>query len=126
MKFLGIRFCSVSKDAEDLARFLGASGLGLPERDMTAAMEGDTEAFQGAVFPVDGADTSWVEIWPEGPGMPAGVMLQVLVDDADAWAAHAKSNGLEPHGPMDAHGERIYFLKAPSGLQMSFQSRLPG
>ena len=37
---------------------------------------------------------------------------------------NAKTNGLEPHGPMDAHGERIYYLKSPSGLNMSFQSKL--
>lgn len=118
MKFLGIRFCSVSKDAEALAGFLGKSGLGLPERDLG----GDGDGFSGAVFP---AGDSWVEVWSEGPGMPAGVMLQIVVDDADAWAEHARSNGLTPKGPMDAHGERIYFLEAPSGLQMSFQSKLP-
>ena len=75
----------------------------------------------GAVFP---AADSWIEIWPEGPEMPAGIMLQIVVDDADAFAAHAKTNGLDPQGPMDAHGERIYYLKAPSGLQISFQSSL--
>ena len=57
--------------------------------------------------------------------MPAGIMLQIEVDDADAFAAHAKANGLEAQGPMDAHGERIYFFKAPTGLQVSFQSKLP-
>lgn len=119
MQVLGIRFCNVSPEAEALAEFLGR-GLGLPERDL--GYQGD--GFGGAVFP---AGESWIEIWKDGPQMPAGVMLQIVVDDADAFAAHAKDNGLEPSGPMDAHGERIYFIEAPGGLQVSFQSKLdPG
>jgi len=47
-----------------------------------------------------------------------------VVDDAAAFAAHAKKNGLDPQGPVDAHGERIYFLQAPSGLPITFQSTL--
>ena len=117
MKLLGIRYCAVSKQAEAIASFLGASGLGLPERDM-----GSSESFTGAVFPA--SDTSWVEIWPEMEGFSAMTMLQVVVDDADAFAEHARQNGLAPKGPMDAHGERIYMLEGPDGLQMSFQSRL--
>nr|WP_070958659.1 hypothetical protein [Hyphomonas sp. Mor2] len=117
MKVLGIRYCTVSKQAQAIAEFLGASGLGLPERDMGA---GDT--FQGAVFPA--SDSSWVEVWPEMDGFSAMTMLQVVVDDADAFAEQARKNGLEPKGPMDAHGERIYMLEGPDGLQMSFQSKL--
>ena len=116
MRVLGIRFCSVSAEAEDVARFLGA-GLGLPERKMTE----DGAPFNGAVFP---AGESWIEVWPEAPGMPAGIMLQIVVDDADAWADKARRNGLEPTGPIDAHGERIYYLKAPGGLPIAFQSKL--
>ncbi len=116
MQVLGIRFCSVSAEAEEVARFLGG-GLGLPER----IMSDDGAPFSGAIFP---AGESWVEVWPEGPGMPAGIMLQVVVDDADAWADNSRKNGLEPTGPMDAHGERIYYLKAPGGLAISFQSKL--
>ena len=118
MEVLGIRFCAVSTEAEALAGFLG-SGLGLPERELNYQGDG----FGGAVFP---AGSSWIEVWKNGPQMPEGVMLQIVVDDADAFAAHAKSNGLEPSGPMDAHGERIYFIEAPGGLQMSFQSALAG
>ena len=114
MQVLGIRFCSVSPDAEKLAEFLGRQ-LGLPERDMNY----DGEGFGGAVFP---AGSSWIEIWKDGPQMPPGIMLQIVVDDADAFAEHARSNGLDPSGPMDAHGERIYFIEAPGGLQVSFQS----
>ena len=117
MQVLGIRFCNVSENAEELAAFLG-NGLGLPERDL--GYEGD--GFGGAIFPAGG---SWIEIWKKGPDMPAGVMLQIVVDDADAFADHAKNNGLDPSGPMDAHGERIYFIEAPGGLQVSFQSALP-
>lgn len=116
MKLLGIRYCAVSELAEELAAFL-ESGLGLTPRDMGAMSDG----FSGAVFP---AGDSWIELWPESEGMPAMTMLQLVVDDADAFAAHARSTGLEPKGPMDAHGERIYYLTAPNGLPMSFQSRL--
>lgn len=118
MKVLGIRFCKVSNDAEELAGFLG-DGLGLPKTKMGE----DGDPFCGAVFSV-GAGESWVEIWPEAPGMPAGTMLQIIVDDADVWAENARNNGLEPNGPMDAHGERIYYLDAPGGLPISFQSKL--
>jgi len=118
VKVLGIRFCTVSAEANEVATFL-AEGLGLPERKLTE----DDSPFSGAVFPV-GAGNSWIEVWPEGPGMPAGIMLQIVVDDADAWAENARKNGLEPAGPTDNHGERIYYLNAPGGLPLSFQSKL--
>lgn len=118
MKVLAIRFCSVTAEAEPLAKFL--DGLGMPRKDL-GECDSDSDAFTGAIFP---AADSWIEIWPEGPDMPAGIMLQIVVDDADAFAAHAKTNGLDPQGPTDAHGERIYYLQAPSGLQISFQSSL--
>lgn len=117
MKVLGIRFCSVSAEAEELASFL--ESLGLPKHPMG---DGTGEAFPGAVFPA--GDSSWVEIWRAGAGMPAGLMLQVVVDDADAFAAHAREHGLTPEGPMDAHGERIYSLEGPGGLKIAFLSTL--
>lgn len=116
MKVLGIRFCSVSKEAEALAGFL-AHGLGLPQLDMGD----DGSEFNGAIFP---AGESWVEIWQQGPQMPAGIMLQIVVDDADEVAKAAERNGVELSGPVDAHGERIYYSNAPGGLSVSFQSRL--
>jgi hypothetical protein len=119
MKVLGIRWSSVSADSAALATFFDQ--LGLPRMDLSAYGIG-SEPFQGAVFPA--GEASWVELWPGGPGMPSGTMLQVVVDDADAFAAHARGNGLDPQGPTDAHGERIYQLKAPSGLSISFQSKL--
>lgn len=121
MEVLGIRFCSVTAEAASLAAVLDS--LGLPRREMTdrASPGSDSAAFSGAVFP---AGTGWIEVWPEGPDLPAGILLQIVVDDAAAFAAHAKKNGLDPQGPVDAHGERIYFLQAPSGLPITFQSAL--
>ena len=87
MKVIGIRFCQVSEQAREIAAFLGEGGLGLPKTDF-----GDTgDQFSGAVFP---AGQSWVEIWPQAEGMPAGTMLQIVVDDADAWAAQARTRPL--------------------------------
>ena len=117
MQVLGIRWCTVHAEAAELAGFFDA--LGLPRQSLGETGEG----FAGAVFP---AGTSWIELWPEGPQMPAGTMLQVVVDNADAFAAHARGHGLEPEGPVDAHGERISFLKAPTGVSVAFQSRLEG
>jgi len=121
MKVLGIRFCSVAPEARQLAAFL--ENLGLPRRELgECADEPAADApFSGAVFPA--GDHSWIEIWEEGPEMPAGIMLQLIVDDADAFAAHARDKGLVPQGPVDLHGERIYFVTDPSGMQISFQSR---
>lgn len=117
MKVLGIRFCSVNAHAESFARFL--DGLGIPRMDLEG-FGAEEEIFAGAIFP---AGDSWVEIWPETKDMVACIMLQVVVDDADAFAEHARRNGIEPQGPVDSHGERIYYVESPTGLQMSFQSR---
>jgi hypothetical protein len=120
MKVLSIRFCTVSPEAAALAGFFSA--LGVPQKDRSAILPAPADGcFGGAVFT---ATDRWIEVWPEGPGMPLGTMLQVVVDDADAFAAHARGNGLAPEEPMDAHGERIDFLKAPGGLQVSFPSAL--
>ena len=54
--------------------------------------------------------------------LQVGQVDLVVVDDADAWAGQARANGLDPQGPMDAHGERIYMLTGPGGLQVSIQS----
>ena len=117
MKVLGIRYCSVAEDSADFAEFLRR--LGAQERDMGNSGDG----FTGAVFP---AGDSWIELWPKSDDTSAEAMtmLQLVVDNADAFAEHARSQNLSPQGPMDAHGERIYFIEAPNGLKMSFQSRL--
>ncbi|MBT8108239.1 MAG: hypothetical protein KJP17_08395 [Gammaproteobacteria bacterium] len=112
MEVLGIRFCAVAGEAQEMADFF-TKGLGLPERDLEAGDE-----FHGAVIP---AGTSWIEIWQKAADMPVGLMLQIVVDDADAVAATAKKNGIDVQGPMEAHGEKIYFAVAPGGLSVSFQ-----
>ncbi len=115
MKILGIRFCAVTQEAEALSKFFDSLGL-----TRGAGQECSSEdAFSGAIFT---AGSSWIEVWQQSQHMRPGVMLQVVVDDADAFAEHARQNGLEPHGPLDAHGERIFSLDAPAGLQVSFQS----
>lgn len=91
-------------------------GLGLAERDLGA---GDGDDFGGCVLPA--GEASWVEIWQKGENMPAGLMLQLVVDDADAIAENAKQQGIDVQGPMEAHGEKIYFAVAPGGLSVSFQ-----
>ncbi len=116
MKVLGIRFCAVAEEAIPMSEFF-TEGLGLAERDL-----GEGEGFQGCIIPA--GDSSWVEIWQKGENMPAGLMLQIVVDDADAVAANAKDNGVEVQGPMEAHGEKIYFAVAPGGLRVSFQQVL--
>ena len=123
MKVLGIRFCKVAKtnEAQALAELLGEKGLGLKATDLGAA-----DSFQGAVFPAGDEEKgagSWIEIWPAGEGMPEMTMLQIVVDDADAWAARAKENGVDVKGPDDAHGERIYYVEGPGGLPIAFQSK---
>ena len=128
MKVLGLRFCKVAHadDASALADMLGENGLGLKANDMGPLGADMAEGFQGAVFPADGAGTglgSWIEIWPAGEAMPEMTMLQIVVDDADAWAERARKNGLDVKGPDDAHGERIYYLEGPGGLPISFQSK---
>ncbi len=121
MKALAIRFCTVSPEAGPLAGFFNA--LGMPQMDLSGVLpQPEDGSIGGAIFT---ATDSWIEVWPEGPGMTPGTMLQIVVDDSDAFAAHARKNGLNPEGPMDAHGEHIYFLKAPGGLQIAFQSALP-
>ena len=122
MKVLGMRFCKVAApdDARDLADML--KRLGVRERDMHP---GSGAEFQGAVFPVENnSENSWVEIWPAGDGMPVMTMLQIVVDDADAFAENARKNGLDPKGPDDAHGERIYYMEGPAGLPIAFQSKV--
>ncbi|TQV81434.1 hypothetical protein [Aliikangiella coralliicola] len=116
MNLLGIRFCSVNEQAQEMLDFF-QKGLSLKN-----TFESNQE-FTGGVFPVGESD-SWVEVWKASEQMPEGIMLQLVVEDADRVAENAREAGLHPQGPMDAHGERIYYLQAPSGLSVSFQSRL--
>lgn len=121
MKPIAMRYCCVSDQAEALAGVFDR--LGMARRTMEDVGLPPGDGFQGAIFEVG---NGWIELWPTGEGMPAGTMLQLVVGQADSVAAAARATGLAPTGPMDAHGERIYFLDAP-GLQLSFQSALaPG
>ena len=115
MKVLSVRYCTVNANAEPLAKFFDA--LGLPRKAGNAV--GSSGTFTGAIFV---AAENWIEVWPTDSGMAEQVILQIVVDDADAFAARARDHGLHPQGPVNAHGERIYFLKAPTGLQISIQS----
>ena len=127
MKILGMRFCRVAKapEAAGLADMLRK--LGAPERQLEGMPANEATGFSGAVFPVaDNEENSWIEVWPTAEGMPEMVMLQIIVDDADACAENARKNGLDPKGPDDAHGERIYYIAGPGGLPISFQSRTDG
>lgn len=119
MRVLSLRFCAVSPEAQALAEFFNKLGLKPAALDPACGVE--PASLGGAIF---AAGDSWIEVWPEGHEMPAGLMLQLVVDDAEAFAAHARAQGLDPQGPMDAHGERIFFAQAPGGLQLSFQSKL--
>ncbi len=123
MKVLGIRFCKVAPadDVKAIAALLGENGLGLEPMDL-----GEHEGFTGAVFPVGDAPAglgSWIEFWAAGEQMPEMTMLQIVVDDADAFAERAKKNGLDVKGPDDAHGERIYYLEGAGGLPIAFLSK---
>jgi len=117
MKILGIRFCNVSADVKSDINFF-EDKLGL---ENTFEKHQD---FQGGIFATEDK-SSWVECWQASEEMPEGIMLQIIVEDSDAVAAEAKANGQESFGPMDAHGERIYYVKTPTGLQISFQSKIP-
>ena len=116
MEIIGIRFCNVSDKAKEdmdfFERQLGLKNTFEPSED-----------FMGGVFATTDK-SSWVECWQASDEMPTGIMLQLIVSDADEFAENAKSNGLEPYGPVDAHGERIYYIKTPSGVSMSFQSKI--
>ncbi len=125
MKFLGHRLSFVGSDQETLALAKIFASLGINPRevyskDMQGVSELKDEDFSGAVFAAD--EVNWIELWSELPNLPKGFMLQLIVDDADAFAENAKKNGLEPQGPVEAHGEKIYYLMTPIGLPISFQS----
>ncbi len=110
-----MRVANVVENAGEMAAFfddLGLDRMEIPE---------EASGFEGSIHL---AGESWIETWQTGDQMPPGMMIQIVVDDADEFAAHVRENGLEPEGPMDAHGERIYMLTAPGGLKLSFQSRL--
>jgi len=116
MEILGIRFCTVTAQAKEELDFF--------ENKLSLKNNFDSNNdFVGGVFSTED-QSSWLECWQASEQMPSGIMLQLVVKDADAFAKNARLNGLQPSGPVDAHGERIYYLKTPSGMNMSFQSKL--
>jgi len=52
-------------------------------------------------------------------------MLQILVDDADAWAERTYNNGFKPVSPMDIHKERAYYIEGPGSMPITFQPAIP-
>ena len=126
MKVLAHRFCYVGDKvlALDFSKTLAALGMDIGQvfsQNMFETAELNDDDFSGAIFKID--DESWIEIWAEMEGVPKGIMLQLIVDDADAFAENAKKNGLAPDGPVLAHGEKIYYIIPKSGLAISFQSK---
>ncbi|ATI42907.1 hypothetical protein CBW24_13455 [Pacificitalea manganoxidans] len=117
MQLLGVRFCLVAdpEQAESVADAL--TGLGLSN-----LIDAGVGPFAGAIF--SASDDSWAEFWPSQPGMTEGVVLQFVVDDADAFAARALRQGMSVEGPVTVYGERIYFTVLPGGLAASFHSRV--
>ncbi len=118
MKPLSLRVCAISPEADALVEVLGL-GVGFP--CVAKELSDDPDAPKAGVFHAEGG--SRLEVWPEGRGMPAGMMLQVEVEDADATAAYARRQGLEPKGPMETADERLYYLLAPGGLALTIQSK---
>jgi len=112
MKLLGYRYVTVSENSDEMVDFF-ENKLGL-SNDWK-----QSESYQGGIFK---SGDSWLEFWQKSEGMPEMTMLQLVVDDADAFANHAKENGLDLHGPMNEHGEKIYSLKAPNGMPVTIQS----
>ncbi len=124
MKLLGHRLSFVGEEAQALALSKTLLALGIEPKAIYSKQMTDTAAladddFSGAIFGAD--DINWIEFWAELEGVPKGFMVQLIVDDADAFAAHARSQGLDPQGPVEAHGEKIYYLFTPIGLPISFQ-----
>lgn len=123
MKVIGHRFVHVAP-AEDAGGFNGMlQKLGLAPMDLRETLGDAVDAFEGESYTA-GSDASMIQVWAAGEQMPAGTMLQIIVDDAEAYAENARANGLEPQGPFDMHGERVFMLTAPSGMPVSFQSAL--
>lgn len=112
MEIKGIRFCEVHSQSAPLRDILKTAGFS-PRSDVSG----------GDIFPT--RENSWIELWDETPGMPAGIMLQILVDDVDIWAAQAKERGLELAGPFDQHNERMFMFSTPTGFQITVQSEIP-
>lgn len=114
MTVKAVRFCQVNDDNAPMVKFF--EDLGLEKKSDCGGSE-----FPGSVFL---ARNDWIEQWQSGDSMPAGTMLQLEVDDADVYAERLKSNDYQVFGPMEQHGEKMYFVTAPNGLQLSILHKL--
>ncbi|MFD2168054.1 VOC family protein [Thalassotalea euphylliae] len=109
MTVKSIRFCHVTEQSEKFIQLL--NDIGVKQKDVDCG--------NGAIFD---AGESWVEIWQQNDEMPAGTMLQIIVDDINYYAQHAREHGVELQGPFEQHGEKIFFTQSPDGLPISIQS----
>lgn len=114
MTIKSIRFCQVNEDNAEMVKFF--DDLGLSKKS-----DCDSADFPGAVFL---AGDNWIEQWQSGDSMPSGTMLQLEVDDAEAYAERLKSSEYQVFGPMEQHGEKMFFVTAPNGLQLSILHKL--
>ncbi|MCA1021129.1 VOC family protein [Halobacillus litoralis] len=114
MKILGYRYVDVSDVSEAMVDFF-QNKLGIEN-----AWE-DTEEYRGGIFK---AGDSWLEFWHKNECMMPVKMLQLVVDDADAFAEHAREQGVEIYGPIEEHGEKMYSTTAPDGMPVTILSSL--
>ncbi|WP_345243873.1 hypothetical protein [Pontibacillus salipaludis] len=114
MKVLGFRYVDVSEKSDEMVDFFQHK-LGM-ENSWS-----DTEDYRGGIFKAGG---SWLEFWHKNECMNALTMLQIVVDEADEFASFAKEQGVEIHGPIEEHGEKIYSLHAPNGMPVTIISTI--
>ncbi|WP_226580928.1 hypothetical protein [Halobacillus litoralis] len=114
MKVLGYRYVDVSDKSDDMVDFF-QNKLGI-ENAWT-----NTDEYRGGIFK---AGDSWLEFWHKSECMVGVTMLQIVVDDADAFADYAKKQGTDIHGPIEEHGEKMYSLTAPNGMPVTILSSI--
>ena len=109
-----IRFCQVNDNNDEMVKFFDALGL-------VRKSDCEPSTVSGAIFE---AGDNWLEQWQSSEEMPAGLILQLEVDDADVYASNLQEQGYELYGPMEQHGEKMYFVTAPNGLQLAVLNKL--
>lgn len=114
LKLLGYRHVTVSEESEQMVDFF-ENKLGL------ANSWTETDKYSGGVFK---SENSWLEFWGKSEDMPEMTMLQLIVDDADEFAACIKTSGVELNGPVEERGERIYSMTAPNRMPVTIQSSI--
>ncbi|KUP05180.1 hypothetical protein Q75_13040 [Bacillus coahuilensis p1.1.43] len=114
MKIIGFRYVTVGDQCDEMVDFF-QNQLGLENTYE------NQEGYNGGIFK---ADHSWLEFWEAGENMPPMTMIQLIVENADEFASSLEGKGLELQGPFEQHGERMYSLKAPNGMPITFQSNI--